>query len=161
MQTPPRTLAKRKKSKHCNILRVLRHTMLSAVGLVRHSFVFAAFVLGPSSSKCPPNFFPLDTESACNLTARLANRTYGGSLVSPDGRSHSAYPARCFWHTVDGGIYFNGEGTSVTVNSFALQLCAGAPIPALPCGRRWQQYDGLVFGFSTLQCDVCNGLVSW
>ncbi len=57
--------------------------------------------------------------------ASLANMTYGGSL------SLEGYPAGCFWHTVDGSFYFNAKGASGTVNSFAQQLCAGAPIPAL------------------------------
>ena len=59
--------------------------------------------------------------------ASLANTTYGGSLSLEGSKG---YPAGCFWHTVDGSVYFNAKGASGTVNSFALQLCAGAPIPA-------------------------------
>ena len=83
-------------------------------------------MLSSNSSVCPPTFFPLDYDAACMSAASLANKTYGGSL------SLEAYPAGCFWHTVDGSVYFNAKGASGTVNSFALQLCAGAPIPAPP-----------------------------
>ena len=82
-------------------------------------------MLGSNGSVCPPTFFPLDYDAACMSAASLANTTYGGSL------SLEGYPAGCFWHTIDGSVYFNAKGASGTVNSFALQLCAGVPIPAL------------------------------
>ncbi len=59
----------------------------------------------------------------------MADQPYGGS-VSDDLKT--AYMSGCYWHTVNGSVYFNDKAASApgSVDSFALQLCAGAPIPA-------------------------------
>jgi hypothetical protein len=89
-------------------------------------------VLGSNSSACPSGFFPLDYEKACKRAAELLvpRKPYGGS-VSDD--LEAAYMSGCYWHTVDGSVYFNDKPASDArrVDSFALQLCAGAPSPAL------------------------------
>jgi hypothetical protein len=93
----------------------------------------AAFALAPTGGACPLNFFRLDYEMAempCSSAAVVASKTYVGS-VSLEG-----YPAGCYWHTVNGSVYFfgnNRKGAIATANSFALQMCAGAPIPAHRC----------------------------
>jgi hypothetical protein len=91
-------------------------------------------VLGSNSSGCPSGFFPLDYEKACRHAAEqvVPNKPYGGSLSGKDLKD--AYMAGCYWHTVDGSVYFNDKPASArgSVDSFALQLCAGAPIPAHP-----------------------------
>jgi hypothetical protein len=88
-------------------------------------------VLGSNSSACPSGFFPLDYEKACQHAAEqlVPKKLYGGS-VSDDLKA--AYMSGCYWHTVDGSVYFNDKPASVArrVDSFALQLCAGAPSPA-------------------------------
>jgi hypothetical protein len=89
-------------------------------------------VLGSNSSACPSGFFPLDYEKACQHAAEQLDPTnpYGGSL-SDD--LEAAYMSGCYWHTVDGSVYFNDNkpaGDARRVDSFALQLCAGAPSPA-------------------------------
>ncbi len=87
-------------------------------------------MLGSNSSACPPGFFPLDYEKACRRAAVIADKPYGGSLSGDDLKA--AYMAGCYWHTVDGNVYFNDKPASApgSVDPFALQLCAGAPIPA-------------------------------
>ncbi len=91
-------------------------------------------MLGSNSSGCPSGFFPLDYEKACRHAAEqvVPNKPYGGSLSGKDLKD--AYMAGCYWHTVDGSVYFNDKPASArgSVDSFALQLCAGAPIPAHP-----------------------------
>ena len=93
-------------------------------------------MLGSNSSVCPSGFFPLDYEKACQRAAErlVPTKPYGGSL-SDDLKA--AYMSGCYWHTVDGSVYFNDNAASVAgrVDSFALQLCAGAPSPAPVCGR--------------------------
>jgi hypothetical protein len=93
---------------------------------------FAAFVLGTNSSGCPSGFFPLDYEKACQRAAEqlVPLKPYGGSLG--DVGLKAAYMSGCYWHTVDGSVYFNDKVAIApgSVDSFALQLCAGAPIPA-------------------------------
>jgi hypothetical protein len=88
-------------------------------------------VLGSNSSACPSGFFPLDYEKACQRAAErlVPKKPYGGS-VSDDLKA--AYMSGCYWHTVDGSVYFNDNAASDArrVDSFALQLCAGAPSPA-------------------------------
>jgi hypothetical protein len=94
--------------------------------------VLAAFVLGSNSSACPSGFPPLDYEKACRHAAEqvVPNKPYGGSLSGDDLKA--AYMTGCYWHTIDGRVYFNDKTASAPdrVDSFALQLCAGAPIPA-------------------------------
>ncbi len=89
-------------------------------------------MLGSNSSACPSGFFPLDYEKACQFAAErlVPKKPYGGSLSSDDLKA--AYMSGCYWHTVDGSVYFNDEAAGVArrVDSFALQLCAGAPSPA-------------------------------
>ncbi len=87
-------------------------------------------MLGSNSSACPPGFFPLDYEKACRRAAVIANKPYRGSLSGDDLKA--AYMAGCYWHTVDGSVNFNDKPASApgSVDPFALQLCAGAPIPA-------------------------------
>jgi hypothetical protein len=88
-------------------------------------------VLGSNSSACPSGFFPLDYEKACQHAAEqlVPKKPYRGSL-SDDLKA--AYMSGCYWHTVDGSVYFNDKPASDAsrVDSFALQLCAGAPSPA-------------------------------
>ncbi len=88
-------------------------------------------MLGSNSSACPSGFFPLDYEKACKRAAEqlVPMKLYGGSL-SDDLKA--AYMSGCYWHTVDGSVYFNDQAAGVgrRVDSFALQLCAGAPSPA-------------------------------
>ena len=88
-------------------------------------------MLGSNSSACPSGFFPLDYEKACQRAAELLvpTKLYGGRL---SGDLEAAYMSGCYWHTVDGSVYFNDKPASDArrVNSFALQLCAGAPSPA-------------------------------
>ncbi len=88
-------------------------------------------MLGSNSSACPSGFFPLDYEKACQHAAErlVPTKPYGGS-VSDDLKA--AYMSGCYWHTVDGSVYFNDNAASNArrVDSFALQLCAGAPSPA-------------------------------
>jgi hypothetical protein len=116
-------------------------------------------VLGSNSSACPSGFFPLDYEKACRRAAEqfVPNKPYGGSLSGDDLKA--AYMSGCYWHTVDGSIYFNDKPASAPgrVDSFALQLCAGAPIPArryaphaADCGAR-QGFKGCV----RLACAMC------
>ena len=78
-------------------------------------------------------FFPLDYEKACQRAAVIANKPYGGSLSGKGLKD--AYMAGCYWHTINGSVYFNDKAASApgSVDSFALQLCAGAPSPAV-CG---------------------------
>ena len=94
--------------------------------------VLAAFALGSIGGVCPPPSFRLDYEKGCERAANYASKTYVPSLTSED---YTGYPAGCYWHTVDGGVYFNAKGLQqgavATVNPFARQICAGAPIPAL------------------------------
>jgi hypothetical protein len=87
-------------------------------------------VLGSNTSACPSGFFPLDYEKACQRAAVIANKPYGGSLSGKGLKD--AYMAGCYWHTIDGSVYFNDKPASAPdrVDPFALQLCAGAPIPA-------------------------------
>ena len=100
--------------------------MLSRARL--RSVVLAAFALGSTGGVCPPPSFRLDYEKACKRAAVVASKTYVPSLTSED---YPGYPAGCYWHTVDGNVYFNAKGAVATVNPFARQICAGAPIPAL------------------------------
>ncbi len=105
-------------------------------------------MLGSDSSACPSGFFPLDYEKACRRAAEqvVPMKLYGGSLSGNDLKA--AYMSGCYWHTIDGRVYFNDKASSApdsvdsapdSVDSFALQLCAGAPIPArryaAECGR--------------------------
>jgi hypothetical protein len=119
-------------------------------------------VLGSNSSACPSGFFPLDYEKACRRAAEQAvpNKPYGGSLSGDDLKA--AYMAGCYWHTVDGSVYFNDKPASApgSVDSFALQLCAGAPIPARryaphasECGAR-QSFKGCALGLR-VRCVPC------
>jgi hypothetical protein len=100
----------------------------------------AAFVLGSNSSVCPSGFFPLDYEKACRRAAVIANKPYRGSLSDA---LKPAYMAGCYWHTVDGSIYFNAKvaGAPGSVDPFALQLCAGASIPAPKYAARLRCYS--------------------
>ena len=88
----------------------------------------AAFGLGSTGGVCPPPSFRLDYEKACERAAVVASKNYVPSLTS---EGYPGYPAGCYWHTVDGSVYFNAKGAIATVNPFARQICAGAPIPAL------------------------------
>ena len=97
-------------------------------------------MLGSNSSGCPSGFFPLDYEKACRHAAEqvVPNKPYGGSLVvSPK----AAYMSGCYWHTVDGSVYFffrDPKHAIVTVNSFVRQMCAGNA------------------DFRTAVCDTCD-----
>ncbi len=84
--------------------------------------VLAAFALGSTGGECSPPFLRLDYEKACERAAVVANKTYMGSL------SLEGYPAGCYWHTVDGGVYYfirDLKHAIVAVNSFVRQMCAG------------------------------------
>ncbi len=121
-------------------------------------FVVAAFALGPNSNGCPPAFLRLDYDKACERAAVIANQIYGGSLSPEQKGLMAAYPAGCYWHTVDGRIYFNAKVSSGTVNSFALQMCAGALIPALRypthATKRGVRLGTSRAAFSTCVCEV-------
>ena len=85
----------------------------------------AAFGFGSTGGVCPPPFFRLDYEKACDRAAVVASKTYVPSLPSED---HPGYPAGCYWHTVDGGVYHfirDLKHAIVEVNSFVRQMCAG------------------------------------
>ncbi len=96
---------------------------LSRAGL--RLVVLAAFALDSTEGVCPPNFVRLDfemAEMACSSAAVVANKTYGGSL------SLKGYPAGCYWHTVNGSVYFfikDATDAVAKVNSFVRQMCAG------------------------------------
>ncbi len=115
-------------------------------------------MLGSNSWGCPSGFFPLDYEKACRRAAEqvVPNKPYGGSLSGKDLKA--AYMSGCYWHTVDGSVYFNDKDASApgSVESFALQLCAGAPIPAGACGRARYPAGASRAAFSTCVCDVCH-----
>ncbi len=84
--------------------------------------VLAAFALGSTGGECSPPFLRLDYEKGCERAAVVANKTYTGSL------SLEGYPAGCYWHTVDGSVYYfirDLKHAVVTVNSFVRQMCAG------------------------------------
>jgi hypothetical protein len=103
----------------------LRRAMLCAGRASRarlRLIVLAAFALGSTGGECSPPFFRLDYEKACERAAVVANKTYMGS------RSLEGYPVGCYWHTVDGGVYYfirDPKHAFVTVNSFVRQMCAG------------------------------------
>ncbi len=90
--------------------------------------VLAAFALGSTGGECLPLFVRLDYEKGCERAAIVANKTYVPSLTTEE---YPGYPAGCYWHAVDGSVYFNAKGAIATVNPFARQICAGASIPAL------------------------------
>jgi hypothetical protein len=81
-------------------------------------FPCAALALGRASSvACPASYLPLNTADACKSAAGVANKTYGDS--------GAYYPAGCYYHTVNGGVYFSTDATGVA-NYFAQPLCASA-----------------------------------
>ena len=119
-------------------------------------------MLGSNSSSCPLGFFPLDYEKACRRAAEqvVPNKPYGGSLSGVDLKA--AYMAGCYWHTVDGSVYFNAEVASAaaSVDSFALQLCAGAPIPPAPWyaahAAEHDTQQGLIGRRAAFSAGVCD-----
>jgi hypothetical protein len=120
-----RTFAKRGHDRTPTRVPCVLCCLLAAFSRARLRLIaLAAFVLAPTGGGCSLPFLRLDYETACEHAAVVANKTYVGS-VSLEG-----YPAGCYWHTVNAGVYFNGKGAIATANSFALQMCAGAPIPA-------------------------------
>ena len=118
----------------------------------------AAFALGSTGGVCPPPSFRLDYEKACERAAVVASKTYVPSLPSED---HPGYPAGCYWHTVDGSVYFNAKGFKddvPKVNSFVRQMCAGAPIPALQNATHATEH-GIRHGLRSRRFlrEVCHG----
>ncbi len=99
-------------------------------------------MLGSNSSGCPVGFFPLDYEKGCQRAAVIADKPYGGSLSND---LKAAYMSGCYWHTVNGNVYFNDKPASAPdrVDAFALQLCAGAPIPVYSACVRAKPDRGL------------------
>ncbi len=90
--------------------------------------VLAAFALSSTGDVCLPPFFRLDYEKGCERAAVVANQTYVRSLSSED---YPGYPAGCYWHTVDGGVYFfirDAKDNVAKANSFVRRMCAGASI---------------------------------
>jgi hypothetical protein len=123
------------------------------------SVVLAAFVLGSTEGDCPLTFFRLDyemAEMACERAAVVANKTYVRSLSSED---YPGYPAGCYWHTVDGSVYFfigDAKDTVAKVNSFVRQMCASTPIPAPQYATPATEHGrAAAVAFSTCVREVC------
>ena len=91
--------------------------------------VLAAFGLGSTGGVCSLPFLRLDYEKACERAAIVASKTY---VLSPSSEDYPGYPAGCYWHTIDGGVYYfirDKKDTVAKNNSFVRPMCAGAPIP--------------------------------
>ena len=89
----------------------------------------AAFALGANGGKrCPATYGLLITADACKSAADAASKTYGGTLA------YSFYPSGCYWHTINGSVYYNSNASGAA-NFYAQPLCAGAASTHISMGR--------------------------
>jgi hypothetical protein len=82
----------------------------------------AAFALGTNGGKrCPATYGLLITADACKSAADAASKTYAGTVA------YSFYPSGCYWHTINGSVYYNSN-VAGAANFYAQPLCAGAAL---------------------------------